>query len=87
MTTEDIIERIYDMHAFFTRRGYQVIGQPIPGEEHLWLKTLQEGFALVEKNTAFYQKRYRYRGLSKNLLDALHRSLPEPCFGVIIASD
>lgn len=75
------IERLtYAFEAY----GYAVDAQPMPGREEQFAAALAEGFAKVENTFAFQAKHYGFRGKSRRAMDALHRSLPEPVWGVVV---
>lgn len=78
-----IIERKIEQYedAFYAH-GYIVSASPVEGEEELFLNHLREGFAKVEAVLEINAKRYGYRGLSANALNALHIDLARPCWAV-----
>ncbi|TJU85601.1 MAG: hypothetical protein E5Y10_24590 [Mesorhizobium sp.] len=75
-------DRISEYQAFFKRHGYFVVADAIPGEECLWADTLAEAAKKVERVLSANAKRHGFRGLSRNAIDALHRDLPSPTWGV-----
>jgi len=75
------IERIKEALNHY---GYVVISEPLVGQEAVFIATLSASLIKIEETLSFNAKRYGYRGKSKRALDALHSSLPEPCFGVIV---
>lgn len=77
--------RIAQLETAFEAHGYFVSGEAIPGQETAWLETLRAGFAKVERVMAYNARQYGMRGRSKRALDALHRELPQPAFGVEVA--
>lgn len=79
MTNISKIERLtYAIESY----GYFVDAQPIEGEEETFAKHLEEGLAKIEANFKFNAEQYGFRGKSKRAMDALHRQLPEPIWGI-----
>jgi hypothetical protein len=84
--TQTAAEKIDQLECAFEAYGYFVAASAIVGEEDLWAKTLFDGFTKMYECHRSLNRRYGYRGLSVNSLNALHSELPEPCFGVEIKS-
>jgi len=76
------ISKIERLSYAFEAYGYFVDAQPLEGQEENFAKHLEEGLTKVEKLFNYNAKAYGFRGKSKQALDSLHRSLPEPVWGV-----
>ena len=77
-----MISKIERLTYAFEAYGYFVDAQPIEGEEETFANHLQEGFNKVEELFNYNAKQYGFRGKSKRAIEILHRSLPEPVWGV-----
>lgn len=81
-----IEDRIETMTRTPEAHGYFVAMEPIAGQEDLFAASLQEGLNKINEHKAFYARKYRYRDMSKNMLNELHEGLPSPVWGVVLAS-
>ena len=79
-----MISRIERLTYAFEAYGYFVDAQPIEGQEELFADSLAEGLAKVEEIFKFNADNYGFRGKSKRALESLHRSLPNPVWGVSV---
>lgn len=77
-----MISQIERLTYAFEAYGYFVDAQPIEGQEEEFTNHLAEGLAKVEKIFNYNAKQYGFRGKSKRAMDSLHKSLPEPVWGV-----
>lgn len=78
--------KIEQLEAAFEAHGYSVIAEAIEGQEELFANDLAQGFAKVETVLKNNAAQYGFRGLSKRALQALHKDLPNPAWGVEIRS-
>lgn len=76
------ITKIERLTYAFEAYGYFVDAQPIAGQEADFANHLAQGLAKVEAAFKFNAEHHGFRGRSKRAIDSLHRSLPEPVWGV-----
>ena len=76
------ISKLERLSYAFEAYGYFIDAQPLVGEEEAFIKHLEEGFSKVEALFNYNAQTYNFKGKSKRALDSLHRSLPEPVWGV-----
>jgi len=62
--------------------GYWVASTPLEGQFDQWLEGVKRSLKAVELRAEMIRNAYGYRGLSKNLLRALHQDFPEPSWSV-----
>lgn len=67
--------------------GYRVLTRPLPGEERAYYDHLRRGLQKVEKFVDYLHQNRNCRGKSKRTLSILHRSLPDPAWGVVAPED
>lgn len=79
-----MISKIERLTYAFEAYGYFVYAQPIEGKEEEFASHLTEGLAKVEEVFKFNAKYYGFKGKSKRAMESLHKSLPEPIWGVNI---
>jgi hypothetical protein len=64
--------------------GYIVAMAPIAGQENDFLAALRDAVSKIQALESIYVKRYRFRRMSPKMLSAIHKSLPDPGFGIAI---
>jgi hypothetical protein len=80
--TELRLQSLWEAYRLY---GYVVTADPIPGQEETFLATLRDGLVLINQHMIANARSWGTRGRSKAALANLHRTLPEPVWGVEIA--
>jgi hypothetical protein len=78
--------RLFSLYGAYKSYGYVVTADPIPGEEETFMRTLREGLLEIAHHMTANARSYGTRGKSKKALANLHRTLPEPVWGVEVAA-
>jgi hypothetical protein len=73
---------IEDATRGFEAYGYAVLAKPADGGEADFLRDLRAGLEKISSRADWLRRSHGCRSKSKRLLELLHDSLPEPCWGV-----
>lgn len=76
-------QKFINFCSAFKNYGYFVQAEAADGLEEVFLADLQTALDKIHETAEYLRKKYRYRGVSRRLLEELHVSLPEPSFNVI----
>lgn len=84
--TMSIEDQILDLHAGFRTYGYILVGEPIEGEEALFVANYRNVLEGLSAAISVINRQYKTRGKSRAALGILHTRRPEPSWGVEVAS-
>lgn len=80
--TEDQWMQFHPICDGLEAHGYWVSTTPLEGQFDEWISHIKKALKIVEAAAAEKRAVWGYRGLSKSLKADLHRTLPEPMWGV-----
>lgn len=80
--TDDQWMRFHPICDALEAHGYWISTTPLEGQFDLWLADKKKALGIVLDAAAEQRAVWGYRGLSKNVLEGIHRLYPEPVWGV-----